>query len=182
MNMKYIIYSFLLFNSLNAIEIGEEMNYKYFKGNNGNVIKVLSEEKFNIEESKNKVNLFFYIDPDKKDINEHVLEMIKKLKLDEKYPLDIFHCYVIINMEATNIPDFLINSSLESKQSTAINTTYIKDKNKCIVKKWGLEDDNYNILLTDKQNHIIFKSKDKLSLKDTIKLEDLILKNLNLAN
>ena len=109
-----------------------------------------------------KVYVLFYVDPDEKEINQHVIKALKK----EKFPLDKFSFIAVMNMKATWIPDFAIESMLKSKQKEFTNTVYVKDKNKELVKQWALRDDSSDVVAFDKKGRVIFSKDGKLSLGD----------------
>ena len=51
----------------------------------------------------------------------------------EKFPTDKFHLYGMINMAATWLPNFAINSALEEKQKKYPRTIYVRDYKKVLV-------------------------------------------------
>ena len=113
-------------------------------------------------ESKDKVTVLFYVDPDEKDLNNPASEALKK----EKFPLDHYQSYGIINMAATWLPNFAISSSLRKKQKKYPNTTYVRDYNKALVKQWGLTDDTSCVLAFDKNGKLIFRKDGLLDDQD----------------
>lgn len=118
------------------------------------------------EEMKGKVHVLFYVDPDEKDLNNDASEALKK----EKFPRDRYQSVGIINMAATWLPNFVISSLLEEKQKKYPDTIYVRDYKKVIVKKWGISDDNSDILAFDKKGKLIFWKDGKLDADDITKL------------
>src|SRR5690606_27897574 len=61
---------------------------------------------------KDKVWGFFYVDPDHRDLNEHLKEALDKAQFaKEKYG-----SVAVINMDASWLPNAIIASSIESNQ------------------------------------------------------------------
>jgi len=99
-----------------------------------------------------KVNIIFYVDPDLKDLNDDFAQDLQDLHLSSK-ELKVF---VIINMQASWIPNILIDSVLESKQKKFPEAHYVKDNHRMLVKKWNFKDDAYDIVAVDKAHKVIF--------------------------
>ncbi len=100
---------------------------------------------FSTDILKGKVWYFVYVDPDVRDYNEGLNEKLKA----KHFPAEKFGSVAVINMEATWIPNFVLSRMLAEKQRKYPRTIYVKDYNRVFVKKWGLKDDNYNILIFD---------------------------------
>ena len=99
-----------------------------------------------------KVIVLFYVDPDESDLNNHVSDALKA----ENFPLDKYGSVGVANMAATWLPNFAINIKLKSKQEKHKSTVYVKDLEKILVKKWGLSDDNSNVLLFSKDGKVLY--------------------------
>jgi len=121
-----------------------------------------------------KVHVIFYVDPDEKDLNNDASEALQK----ESFPRDQFQSYGIINMDATWLPNFLISSALEEKQKKYPTTIYVRDYDKILVKAWGIDDDNSDVLAFDKEGKVIFVKYGKLNAEDIQKLIHMIRVNL----
>ena len=59
-------------------------------------------------------------------------------------------------MAATWLPNMVINIKLKSKQEKHKSTVYVKDLEKILVKKWGLKDDDSNIMLFGKDGKVLY--------------------------
>ena len=59
-------------------------------------------------------------------------------------------------MEATWLPNVAINIKLKSKQEEYKSTVYVKDLEKTLVQKWGLSDDNNDVLLFGKEGEVLY--------------------------
>ena len=99
-----------------------------------------------------KVLVLFYVDPDESDLNNHVSEALKA----EKYPPENYGSVAVINMAATWLPNFAINIKLKSKQEEYKTTVYVKDLEKTLVQKWGLSDDNSDVVLFSKDGKVLY--------------------------
>jgi len=86
------------------------------------------------DEMKGKVHVLFYVDPDKKDLNNGASEALAA----ENFSLDKYQSVRIINMAATWLPNFAISSSLEEKQKKYPNTIYVRDYKKVLVNEWNI--------------------------------------------
>jgi len=114
------------------------------------------------DELRGKVYVLFYVDPDKKDLNNDASEALN----GEKFPTEKFQSVAIINMAATWLPNFAISSALKEKQKRYPRTTYVRDYQKVMVREWGLTDDESDVLAFDKQGRLIFRKDGKLNQED----------------
>jgi len=121
-----------------------------------------------------KVTILFYVDPDESDLNNHVSEAIKA----EKFPREKYGSVAIINMAATWLPNFAINVKLKSKQEEYKTTVYVKDLQKSLVKRWGLTDDNSDVVVFDKDGKVLFSYDGKFSGDQVQEIIEIIKKNL----
>ncbi len=121
-----------------------------------------------------KVYILFYVDPDKKDLNNNLSEALKRQKFDHNR----YGSVAIVNMAATWMPNFAIEAKLKKKQELYPDTLYVKDKQKVLVKEWGLADDNSDILLFDKEGKLIYFYEGKLNEKEIAKVIKLIEEHL----
>lgn len=126
------------------------------------------------DEIRDKVYVMFYVDPDEKDLNDHVTKALKK----EAFPQDKYGSIAVINMAATGLPNFLINRSLKSKQKEFPDTIYLKDMRKVLVKKWGVDDDNNDVLAFAPDGRLLFYRAGELSGDDIKELIEAIRANL----
>jgi len=124
---------------------------------------------------KNKIYIVFYVDPDEKDTNNELYETLKA----KNYKGTKFSSIAIINLKATWLPNFFIESTLKEKQKEYPDTIYVKDKGKVLVKEWGLEDDSSDILLFDKEGKLLYSYAGKLDEFEIEKVVALIDENIN---
>ncbi len=126
-------------------------------------------------EMKGKVHVLFYVDPDFKDLNNDASEALKK----EEFPRDRFQSIAIINMAATWLPNFAISSALKKKQERYPTTLYVRDYKKVLVERWGIADDNSDVLAFDKQGRLLYRKEGKLNAEDIAELLSIIREHLD---
>ena len=171
--MKKIFLASLIAANLFALSIGEKPQSVTLQGENGGYVKDGSP--WRSEMIKDKVYVMFYVDPDEKDKNERVAEALKARHFDRSK----YGSIAIVNMAATWKPNFIIQKLLESKQKKYKDTIYVMDKNKVLVDKWGVADDNSDILLFDKNGKVLFYKAGRLSDEDIAKLIHIIEVKIN---
>ncbi len=170
--MKKIILGCLVaVGSLMAVELGKVPPKVTISGENGGK---LDNSTWSSSMLKGKIYTLFYVDPDKKDLNNALADALKARKFDRKKVNSV----AIINLAATWLPNALIESALKKKQKKFPHTTYVKDKKKVLVSKWNLADDNSDILIFNKKGKLIYKKFGKLSAKEISSVLALIEKNL----
>lgn len=113
-------------------------------------------------EIKGKIYTFWYVDPDEKDTNNHVSDRLK----EEAFPIEKVASIACINMGATWLPNFAIESSLKEKQEEFPNTIYLKDFKKVLVKEWDFANNSSNVAAFDQEGKVIFSKDGKLSDSD----------------
>ena len=162
---------FLINQTAQAIEIGEIPPKVELKEKLGGR---LDGKPWSSEELQGKVQVVFYVDPDEKDTNNPASEALEK----EKFPPDKFQSWAIINMAATFMPNFAINSALEKKQKLYPRILYVRDLKKVLVTTWKIADDSSNVLAFDKTGKLIFRKDGKLNAEEIQKLIKAIRDNL----
>lgn len=171
-NLKKVALLILLFMSnCLAIELDKVPSLVSLDGKDGGKV---DGAKWSSSMLKGKVHIVFYVDPDKKDLNEDLSNALKKRHFNRKK----YGSVAIINLAATWMPNALIESKLKSKQKKFPDTTYVKDKKKILVNKWDLADDNSDILIFNKKGKLIYKKFGKLSTSQIVDVITLIEKNL----
>ena len=125
---------------------------------------------WNSSELKGILHILMYVDPDKINVNEHVEDALSK----EQYPLEAIRSVAITNLAATWKPKFIIEKILKRKQKKFPRTTYITDKSKVLVKRWGLSDHSYNVLVFSSAGNLLFNKASALSEGDIVNLTTMI--------
>ena len=116
-----------------------------------------------------KVIVLFYVDPDESELNNHVSDALKA----ENYPREKYGSIGMANMAATWLPNFAINMKLKSKQEKHKETVYVKDLDKTLVKKWGLSDDNSDVIVFGKDGRVLYSVDGKFTdaqVKEIVKV------------
>lgn len=158
---------------LNFAVASEVLPTVELKGDNGGR---LNGKSWSSSEIQGKVFVLFYVDPDEKDMNEHVGQALKKANFSR----DVYSSIAVINMAATWLPNFALESALKKKQETYPDTVYVKDLDKVLVKKWNLKDDSSNILVFNKNGQMVYKVSGKASQKQLDEVLAKVRENLNL--
>ena len=117
-----------------------------------------------------KIHVVFYVDPDEKDTNNEFSEALKA----KNYEREKFGSIAIINLKATWLPNFAIESKLEEKQKEYPDTIYVKDKEKVLVKEWDLADDSSDVLVFDQGGKLLYSFAGKLDATEVQKVLVLI--------
>jgi len=169
--MKKIALALLMTLSLSALEVGTTPSTVTLEGDDGGR---LDGSAWSSSELTQKVHVVFYVDPDEKDLNNDFSDALKAAELDR----DHFGSVAIINMAATWLPNFAIASSLKKKQEKFKKTLYLKDMDKKLVTEWGIDDDNSDIIIFDKQGKVLFYHAGKVDEKMTQEIITLIKANM----
>ena len=122
-----------------------------------------------------KVIVLFYVDPDESELNNHVSDALKA----ENYPKEKYGSIGMGNMAATWLPNFAINMKLKSKQEQYKSTVYVKDLDKTLVKKWGLSDDNSDVVVFGKDGRVLFSVEGKFKDEQVKEIVKVVWDNLD---
>lgn len=168
---KVVLCLVFLVGNLMGVEVGKVPVKVTLSGENGGK---LNGTIWSSSMLKGKIHTLFYVDPDKKDVNNALADALTARKFNRKKMGSV----AIINLAATWMPNTLIESKLKEKQKKYPNTLYVQDKKKVLVKKWKLADDNSDILIFDKKGKLIYKKFGKVSSSEIKEVIELIEKNL----
>ena len=138
-----------------ALEIGQMAPRVMLEGDVGGKVDGTP---FDTKILERKVYLFIYADPDKKGLNEEFFEAVKAKRFDRNK----YGSVAVINMAATWKPNFIISAILKQKQKRYPDTIYVKDNRKVFIEKWGLKDDDMNVLIFDR-GRLLFQKSGKMS-------------------
>ena len=173
MKIKTAALAILLTLNLSALTLGEVPTPIVLDAENGSLVE--GNKAWDSKSIKENVFVMFYVDPDKKDDNEHYSQALKKFKKEKDLH---FQSIAIINLAATWKPNFVIEKILASKQEEFPDTIYVKDKKSVLVKEWDLEDDASNIIIFNTRGEMIFSKSGPMSESDIEKSFKLIEENL----
>ena len=170
--MKKIIIGLLfIVGSLFAIELGKIPPQVTLSGDLGEKIDGGT---WNSSMIKGKIYILFYVDPDKRDLNNALADALQSRNFN-KHKVDSI---AVINLAATWIPNAILENILKKKQKKFPDTLYVKDKKKVLVKKWHLSDDNSDILIFDSKGKLIYKKFGKVTKSEIKSIIKLIEKHL----
>ena len=114
-----------------------------------------------------KVLSIFYVDPDEKDMNVHVEDVLLKdpgLERNTRYK-----GLGITNMKATALPNFLIKGIVKSKQEKT-GAIILLDYDYTILNLWGLQNDSSNVVVLDKERICRYVYRGKLPPEEVAKM------------
>ena len=121
------------------------------------------------------VHVLFYVDPDESDLNNAASDALKAEDFDKEQ----YRSVAIINMDATWLPNAVIQMRLESKQEEYPRTVYVRDNQKVLVEEWGLADDSSDIVLFDRDGTVLFSVDGQLTEVQIQELLGLIRERMN---
>jgi predicted transcriptional regulator len=152
------------------LKVGEKATFWKFMDSENKI--------FTMQKWAGKVLFINYVDPDEKEVNEHVNDAMKKASNNDLLKLDLYKGIGIVDCDATWIPDSLIKS-MAGKKAKKFKTIILFDYDATLRKKWNLKEDASNIILLDKNRVCRAIYKDKVSAEDTKKLVELAIKLQN---
>jgi predicted transcriptional regulator len=158
--------------NLSAFTLGEVQKELIISDDKGGL--VVDGSAWDSKSIKDKVYVMFYVDPDEKDTNSHFSDALKAKHYDRAN----YGSIAIVNLAATWKPNFIIEKLLKSKQEEFPDTIYVKDKNKVLVKEWGVADDASDILIFSKTGKLLFYKVGAMSKEDMQKAFKIIEDNL----
>ena len=123
---------------------------------------------------KERLHILMYVDPDEVKVNTHVENALSQQDFDPERVRSV----AVINMAATWKPNFAIDVILKGKQEKFPNTLYVRDLQGELVKKWGLIDDSYHVLLVGIKGEVLFSAGDALSEAQVTELISIITETL----
>lgn len=147
------------------LKVGDKAPDFSLKDSNGKVYSL------NSEELKGKVISIFYVDPDKKDLNNHVEDALlkdKELNRDKTYK-----GLGITNLKATKMPNFIIKSVIKNKQEKT-GAIILLDYNYTILNLWGLKNHSSDLVILDKDRICRYIYKGKLPPQEVTKAINII--------
>jgi len=103
---------------------------------------------------KGLTTMLMYVDPDEKNKGEIFKPTIEAFEKDLDFSK--FQILVVLNLNATWKPNFVIESLLKDKMEAYPQRIYVVDKKSVLVKKWGLIDNEYNTLILNKDAKVLY--------------------------
>ncbi len=123
------------------------------------------------DEFKGKVLSVLYVDPDKKDLNNHVEDVLTKDQgLDRN---KTYKNLAITNLKASKLPNFIIKSVIKNKQEKTGAIILLDDKY-TMLNLWGLKNHSSDLIILDKNRICRYIYRGKLTKEEVIKAVNII--------
>jgi len=107
-------------------------------------------KEFSMKTWDGKVLQINYVDPDESEMNEPFNEAVNKaIDVDKRLSRDYFKGFGIVDCKSTWKPNGLIRS-IAGKKAKKFGTTILFDYEANLQQLWGLPEDNYSIVILDK--------------------------------
>ncbi|WP_456404135.1 YtfJ family protein [Hydrogenimonas sp.] len=147
--MRRFITLLFLALPLLALEVGKPLPRLVLDGEAGGRVDGTP---FESDALRGKVTVLFYVDPDKKSLNEAFTDALHAQHFDRSR----YQSVAIVNMAATWMPNFAIASALKSKQKKFPDTIYVKDRHKKGVEVWRMHDDDANFAILSRDGEVLY--------------------------
>jgi predicted transcriptional regulator len=113
------------------------------------------------------------VDPDEKDLNNHVEDALKKEREAGGLDKTRYEGFGIANLKSTNLPNFIIKPMIKSKQEKTGAITLL-DYDFTINNLWGLKNDTYGGIVLDKERICRYVYNGKLPPEELTKMIGII--------
>ena len=150
-NMKKMIFT-LIFTSLVQILIYGQTGTKLEIGMKAPdwMFTDADKKEFTMNSWPGKVLQINYVDPDESDLNDAFNDAVKKATdVDKTLSKDLFKGFGIVDCKSTWKPNSLIRM-IAGNKAKKYNTTILFDYDATLQKSWGLPEDNYTVVIVDK--------------------------------
>lgn len=120
-----------------------------------------TKKNFSMTNWAGKVMQINYVDPDEQDLNEPFNEIVDKaVKVEKRIDSTYFKGIGIVDCKSTWKPNSLIRS-IAGNKAKKFKTTILFDYDAKLQTLWGLPEDNYTIVIVDKNRvcRALFKGK-----------------------
>ena len=165
--MKRVLALLLMALPLLALEVGRPLPRLTLEGKEGGRV---DGRPFDSQTLMGKVTVIFYVDPDKKSLNEAFTDALHAQHFDRTN----YQSVAVINMAATWMPNFAIAAALKAKQEKYPDTIYVKDLHKKGVKVWNMADDDANFAVVSKTGEVLYSKAGKIPESDYEKIFETI--------
>jgi hypothetical protein len=116
-------------------------------------------KEFTMNSWAGKVLQINYVDPDESDLNDAFNDAVKKATdIDKTLSKDLFKGFGIVDCKSTWKPNGLIRM-IAGNKAKKYDTTILFDYDATLQKNWGMPEDNYTVVILDKNRicRAIFK-------------------------
>jgi len=135
-----------------------------------------SEKKeFTMNTWSGKVIQVNYVDPDESELNEPFNEAVNKaVDVEKRISRDFFKGFGIVDCKSTWKPNGLIRT-IAGNKAKKFNTTILFDYDAKLQSLWGLPEDNYSVVILDKNRVCRYLAIGKIPATDNEKIIQLII-------
>ncbi|PKN76347.1 MAG: hypothetical protein CVU52_05210 [Deltaproteobacteria bacterium HGW-Deltaproteobacteria-10] len=148
-----------------GLKVGEKAPNFSLKDSQGKIYNLDSPE------FKGKVLSILYVDPDQKDLNNHVEDVLLK---DPGLERNVTYKGLgITNLKASKLPNFIIKSVIKNKQEKTGAIILLDDKY-IILNLWGLNNHSSDLVVLDKNRICRYVYRGKLPQEEVIKAVNII--------
>jgi hypothetical protein len=174
--MKKMIFT-LLFTSLATILIHAQGGVKLEVGMKAPDWKFMdaSKKEFTMNSWSGRILQVNYVDPDEKDLNEPYNEVVDKaVKVDMRIDSLKFKGIGITDCKSTWLPNGAIRL-IAGNKAKKFKTTILFDYDASLQKLWGLPEDNYSVIILDRNRVCRYICKGKIPESENEKIVQLII-------
>lgn len=134
-----------------------------------------SKKEFTMNSWAGKVLQVNYVDPDEKDLNEPYNEVIDKaVKVDKRIDSVFFKGIGITDCKSTWLPNSAIRA-IAGNKAKKFKTTILFDYDASLQNLWGLPEDNYSVVILDKNRICRYIYKGKIEESEYEKIVQMII-------
>ncbi len=132
-------------------------------------------KEFTMDSWAGKVMQINYVDPDESDLNDPFNDAVKKATdVDLTLSKDLFKGIGIVDCKSTWKPNGLIRM-IAGNKAKKYNTTILFDYDAFLQKNWGLPEDNYTIVILDKNRICRALYKGHIPESDNAKIVEMLI-------
>ena len=154
------------------LPVWEKPSQVVLEGDQGNRVNGGS---WSSDELVGAVHVLFYVDPDESDLNNAASDALKAEHFDKAQ----YRSVDIINMDATWLPNAVLQMRLESKQEEDPPNDLCAGQPDCWWRSWDLADDSSDIVLFDRDGTVLFSVDGQLTEVQIQELLGLIRERMN---
>lgn len=130
---------------------------------------------FTMDSWAGKVLQINYVDPDVSDLNDPFNDYIDKAAdIDKRINKDFFKGMGIVDCKSTWKPNGLIRM-IAGKKAKKYDTTILFDYDGVLQEKWGMTEDNYTVVIVDKNRVVRAKYEGEIPASEHEKIVQLII-------
>jgi len=155
-SIVFIVVPLILLSAESPASTNRILSRITLEGDNGSYA---NGDKWDSSMLKGKMTMLVYFDPDEQSKGEIFMSTLEAFERDLDFSQ--FQILLILNLKATWIPNVLIKALINSQITAHPKRNYIFDDNSVLVKRWGLDDDEYNTLVINEESRVIYSHSGK---------------------